>query len=173
MKKQVVHICNLGMNGKAIFVCNLLEHTDFTQCDVTVINYRAEDAEPIHKRLRKLPVTIVNPAEKGNKAFVALLDDYFTHHHVDIVHSHIWDLSGLFLRVARKNGVPVRVCHSHNTSKAAGRYNFVKEFARDRVVWNILKKMIQHNANRFVACSEEAAKWLFIQPIVRGVLRYC
>ncbi len=167
-KIQVVHICNLGMNGKAVFVCNLLEHADYTKYDVTILNYRAEGAEPIIERLRKLPVKILSPSDKSNKTFMNLLNDYLHKNHVDVVHSHIWDLSGLFLRVAKKHGVPVRVCHSHNTSKASGRYNPIKEFLRDKVIWSILQKMIKFYGNRFVACSDEAARWLFTLQIIRG-----
>ena len=165
---KVLHICNLGMNGKAVFVCNLLEHTDFNKYDVTILNYRAENAAPIIERLKKLPVKIVTPSDKTNKTFIALLDDYLDKYQVDVIHSHIWDLSGLFLRSARKHNVSIRVCHSHNTDKARGRYNLIKEFIRDKLIWNLLRKMIQDNGNRFVACSDEAAKWLFTPKIIRG-----
>ena len=57
-KIKVCHICNLGMNGKAVFVCNLLENIDFEKYEVTILNYRAEHAAPIISRLEKLPVKI-------------------------------------------------------------------------------------------------------------------
>lgn len=171
-KVKVCHICNLGMNGKAVFLCNLLENTDFDKYDITILNYRAENALPIIERLSKLPVKIQTPSDKSNKTFIAFLNDYLNQNKVDVVHSHIWDLSGLFLFIAKKHKVPVRVCHSHNTSKAEGRYNPIKEFVRDKIIWNVLKQMIQHNGNRFVACSEEAAKWLFTKKNVSSGGQY-
>jgi len=36
--------------------------------------------------------------------------------HYHVVHSHLYSLSGIVLRVARQAGVPVRIAHSHNTS---------------------------------------------------------
>lgn len=60
-KIKICHICNLGLNGKAVFLCNILENTNFNKYDITIINYRAEHADPILNRLAKLPITIVPP----------------------------------------------------------------------------------------------------------------
>lgn len=166
-KINVCHLCNLGMNGKAVFLCNLLEHTDFSKYDITILNYRAEKADAVISRLEKLPVKIINPDSSSTKSYINLLKKHFKNNRIDVVHSHIWDLSGLFLREAKKAKIPVRVAHSHNTSKASGRYNKVKEIIRDKLIWNILRYMIQINANRFVACSHEAAEWLFTKKIVK------
>lgn len=35
-KKKVLHIINLGMNGKAVFLCNVLEQTNFSKYDITI-----------------------------------------------------------------------------------------------------------------------------------------
>lgn len=166
-KVKVCHICNLGMNGKAVFVCNLLENTDFEKYDVTILNFRAEYAKPIFERLEKLPVKIVNPEGSGIRDFCELLNSHFKENHYDICHSHIWDLSGLFLAIAKLKHIKIRVAHSHNTSKVNGRYNKVKGFIRDKILWNFFRYLIMNCANRWVACSEEAAKWLFLNPIIQ------
>lgn len=166
-KIKVCHICNLGMNGKAVFVCNLLENTDFEKYDVTIVNFRAEHAEPVTHRIEKLPVKIVNPQGSGLKNFCRFLNAHFKENHYDVCHSHIWDLSGLFLAIAKHNKIKVRVVHSHNTSKAEGRYNVLKSFVRDKIMWNYLRYLIKTCANRWVACSEEAAEWLFPEPVIR------
>ena len=167
-KIRVCHICNLGMNGKAVFVSNLLENTDFDKYDVTILNFRAEHADPVINRIKKLPVNIVDPPKSGLKNFCIFLNSHFKEHHYDVCHSHIWDLSGIFLAIARHNRIPVRVVHSHNTSKAEGRYNKVKGFVRDKVLWNCMQHLIKICANRWVGCSEEAAKWLFPKSIIKG-----
>jgi glycosyltransferase involved in cell wall biosynthesis len=166
-KIKVCHICNLGMNGKAVFVCNLLENTDFENYEVTIINFRAEHADPVIKRLEKLPIRIVNPHEGGLKNFCTFLNVHFKENHYDVCHSHIWDLSGLFLAIAKHNHIKIRVVHSHNTSKADGRYNKLKVFVRDKILWNYLRYLIKTSANRWVACSEEAAEWLFPKSIIQ------
>lgn len=166
-KIKVCHICNLGMNGKAVFVCNLLENIDFEKYEVTILNYRAEHAAPIISRLEKLPVKIVNPCAGGLKNFCIFLNTHFKENIYDVCHSHIWDLSGLFLLIAKRNKIKVRVAHSHNTSKAEGRYNVLKSFLRDKILWNYLRHLIKTCANRWVACSEEAAEWLFPESIIK------
>lgn len=166
MKKRICHICNLGMNGKAVFLCNVLGHTDYSKYDVTILNYRGDCAPAIIERVEKLPVKVVCPKDRSQKTFIKLVKSYLKNNSFDVVHSHIWDLSGVFLREAKKNKVPVRVAHSHTTAKAAGRYNVLKEFIRDKLLWNVLRYMIQVNANRFAACSDEAACWLFTRKIV-------
>ena len=166
-KIKVCHICNLGMNGKAVFVCNLLENTNFEKYDVTIINFRGEQADPVLRRLKMLPVKIVTPKSGGVKNFCVFLITHFKENNYDICHSHIWDLSGIFLAIAKFNNIKIRVAHSHNTSKAEGRYNRLKSFIRDKIFWNCLRYLIGVCANRWVACSEEAAEWLFPQFIIR------
>lgn len=165
-KIKVCHICNLGMNGKAVFLCNLLENIDYDRYEVTIINCRAEHAEPVFSRLEKIPVHIVTPPKRNAISFCLFLNDYFEKNKFDVCHSHMWDLSGLFLAVAHHRGIPVRAAHSHNTSKEAGRYNKIKGFLRDKIIWNALLQMIKLHGNRYIACSEEAAKWLFVPSIV-------
>ena len=166
-KIHICHICNLGMNGKAVFLCNLLEHMDYDRYDVTIINCFAKSSPVVMDRINKLPAKVIQPSGTTTGACVNLLRKYLRENHVDIVHSHMWDLSGIFLYYAKKYRVPVRVAHSHNTSKAKHRYNALKEFLRDKILWNIFRYMIYVSANGYAACSEDAARWLFIKPIIQ------
>ena len=166
-KIKICHICNLGLNGKAVFLCNILENTNFNKYDITIINYRAEHADPILNRLAKLPITIVPPHYNGIKSFCRFLNNHFKHNHYDICHSHIWDLSGIFLGIAKYHNIPCRVIHSHNTSKAQGRYGLFKGIIRDKILWNIMRGLIKVSANNYMACSEDAAMWLFPKSIIR------
>ena len=166
--KKVLHICNLGMNGKAVFLCNLLEHTDFSQYDVTILNFWGKIADPIAKKLSVLPVSIINPRKNGFIGFLLELNSLLKNNKYEVIHSHMWDLSGIFLGLAKWHGIPVRAAHSHNSQKVTGRYNYIKEFIRDKVVWNLLKKFIEMNGNVFFACSDLAANWLYTSKINRG-----
>lgn len=165
-KMKLCHICTLGMTGLAVFVCNLLENSDYDRYDITIVNFGLEHADPVISRIKNLPVKIVDPPKGNLFVFCRFLNHFFKHNHFDIIHSHVWDLSGLFLAIAHHRGISIRVVHSHNTSKAKKRYNRVKEFVRDKVIWRIFRHMIKTHANRFVCCSEEAAKWLYVPPII-------
>jgi len=103
---------------------------------------------PIAKRLEGLPIRIVvNRRKHGFIAFLSELKQLLKTEKFDVVHSHMWDLTGIFLGYAKWYGVPVRVAHRHNSQKVVGCYNPIKQFIRDKVVWNILKKAIELNAN--------------------------
>lgn len=70
-----------------------------------------------------------------------------------VVHSHLNALSVFPLRAAKKEGVPVRIAHSHST---AGKGEFVK---------NAAKQLLKTQSNRYpthrLACSRAAGEWLF------------
>lgn len=165
MKTKILHICNLGMNGKAVFVSNLLNETDFDKYDITILNFWGQIAPSIAKRLEGLPVTIDNPGGGGFVKFIRKLTHLLKNNNYDVVHSHMWDLSGIFLLLAKWYRVPVRVSHSHNSFKVQGRYNIVKEFIRDKIIWKVLKFSIEKNANRYLSCSQVATKWLYTKRI--------
>ena len=171
-KIRICHICNLGMNGKAVFLCNLLEHMDYEKYDITIIDCFAKPSPVVMDRINKLPVKVIQPNGTTTGDCIKLLRTYFRENRVDVVHSHIWDLSGIFLYYAKKTRVPVRIAHSHNTSKTKNRYGPLKEFLRDKILWNVFRYMIYVNANGYAACSEDAARWLFIDPIIREK-KYC
>jgi glycosyltransferase involved in cell wall biosynthesis len=74
----------------------------------------------------------------------------------DVVHSHVHAFSGLLLRYACLEGVPVRIAHSHNShdgkSNTAGRraYRF------------LARRWIRHNTTHGLAASLEAADDIFL-----------
>ena len=54
-KKKVLHIINLGMNGKAVFLCNVLEQTNFSKYDITILNFWGKTAALIAKEIGRAP----------------------------------------------------------------------------------------------------------------------
>jgi glycosyltransferase involved in cell wall biosynthesis len=75
----------------------------------------------------------------------------------DIVHSHTYYYTGYVLWVAARQGVPVRIAHSHNDKRA--------DEARRGWLWRsyceMMRLMIRRNATAGVAASQEAAEALF------------
>jgi glycosyltransferase involved in cell wall biosynthesis len=74
----------------------------------------------------------------------------------DVVHSHVHGFSGVLLRWARLEGVPVRIAHSHNShdgkSSSAGRraYRF------------LTRRLIRRHATHGLAASRESADDIFL-----------
>lgn len=73
----------------------------------------------------------------------------------DIVHAHTYFSSALPIMIAKKCGVPYCIAHSHSMKRYGdGRLN-------KKILYFIMRKMLNHFANRFCACSAEAGKWVF------------
>ena len=72
----------------------------------------------------------------------------------DIVHLHSSSKNFLVLYLARKNGIKIRIAHSHNTG-------FQTKNTIKICCGNILKRFLVKNSTDFMACSIDAGKWLF------------
>lgn len=84
--------------------------------------------------------------------FYSYLRRFFEEHReYRIVHVHAYTIGYLPLRAARRAGVVVRVAHSHN-NRMSGHAVAVKK---------VMRALFPLNANRFMACSEEAGRFLF------------
>lgn len=73
----------------------------------------------------------------------------------DVVHSHVYFFSGFILKQAYKCGVPIRIAHSHETSK--GR----KRTITRRIYEFLMRKMIISYSTTLLACSKKAGIHLF------------
>lgn len=69
-----------------------------------------------------------------------------------IVHSHLTSVSTIPLFIAKRCGVPVRICHSHNSRSECGINGWIRE---------ILKIPLRFIATDFFACGEKAADYLY------------
>ena len=52
-----------------------------------------------------------------SKSYFNALDSFFKEHKYDIVHCHLDCMSAYPLKIAKKNGVRVRIAHSHSKSQ--------------------------------------------------------
>lgn len=85
--------------------------------------------------------------------YLKQLDRFYKEHpEYKIVHSHLDCLAGIPLKYAKKNNIPVRIAHAHNSNQTKNLKYPIKMFCRG----NITK-----NANYLFACSEEAGKWMY------------
>src|SRR5690606_34843337 len=82
------------------------------------------------------------------------LSQFFSDTEYKIIHAHLSSLSDVStLRVAKKNGVPIRIIHSHNTRQGGSRiHRYLHEFN---------KLTLNSYATNLFACSKAAAKWMF------------
>ncbi|MEG2232467.1 MAG: glycosyltransferase [Bacilli bacterium] len=78
---------------------------------------------------------------------------FFKFNKYNTVHSHMDCISGVILLAAKKRGVNKRISHSHSTKNSG---NFIFKMYK-----NLCKLFINKAANIKLACSKEAATWLY------------
>lgn len=85
------------------------------------------------------------------KEFNVLLKDS----HYDVLHVNtLWN-SGLLLRLAKQNHIPVRICHSHSTESSAN------ENVKYKIYKTIMQKLILTSATDLIACGKDAGDYLY------------
>lgn len=84
--------------------------------------------------------------------FNRFLKTFFEEHdEYDIVHCHTYSIGYFVLKAADNAGVSIRIAHSHN-NRMGGHGLFLKA---------IMRSLFSIHANQFMACSDEAGRFLF------------
>uniref|UniRef100_C5D953 Glycosyl transferase group 1 n=1 Tax=Geobacillus sp. (strain WCH70) TaxID=471223 RepID=C5D953_GEOSW len=73
----------------------------------------------------------------------------------DVIHSHIFTFSGYVLKIAKEEGIPIRIAHSHNTQDGHSS-GILRNMYR-----SYMRKLILKNATNLLGCSKEACRVLF------------
>lgn len=151
---RVLHVVgSMNQGGTENFLMNLYREIDKTkiQFDFLVNRHGVFDSE-----IKQLGgnVYYTDPLQKsGQIKYVKELRKLFREHKYKIIHSHINKVSGLILECAKKEGIPVRIAHSHNNSSAD---NFIVNTYKA-----YLGQKIHTNATMLLACSHDAAIHMF------------
>lgn len=155
---QVIHRMRPG--GVQSVVMNHYRNLDRNkiQFDFAVRSQRVdhydEEIKSLGGRIFHLPWQSANPASFFNypKALGKVLDEYGP---FAGIHSHVNEYSGLVLPIAKRQGIPVRISHSHN-SEITGYHQLLL------VLWKlIMRQLILGNATDLLACNQLAADFLY------------
>lgn len=152
---RVLHVVTyMGRGGLETMLMNYYRHIDRTRLQFDFLVHRDFEADydseilALGGRIYHLPV--LNPF---SRSYRKALDDFFkAHKEYKIVHSHLDCMAGIPLAAAKKNGVPVRIAHAHNSSQARDLKYPLKL---------LFKRNIPRSATELFACSREAGMWMF------------
>lgn len=153
---RILHVVTrMDAAGIETFLMNIYRNIDRKKIQFDFLTHRSDEGfydEEIKKLGGKIyHVPSINPFH--HQKYIEALDSFFTEHkEYKIVHSHINTFSMYVLRSAKKNGVPVRIAHSHISSVPVDYKFFFREYCRSR---------INEFPTEFFACSDAAGKWLF------------
>lgn len=148
---QVVTHMNRG--GLESMLMNYYRHIDRNMIQFDFLTHRPYDGDfgeeilQMGGKIYHLP--ILNPFSASYKK---ALDQFFSEHSYDIVHSHLDCMSAYPLHAAKEAGVKVRIAHAHNTSQDKNLKYMLKMSA---------KKKIPKEATDLFACGKEAGEWMF------------
>ncbi|MDM5303330.1 glycosyltransferase family 1 protein [Bacillus subtilis] len=158
-QKRVLHVLS-GMNrgGAETMVMNLYRKMDRSKVQFDFLTYRndpcAFDEEILSLGGRLFYVPSIG--QSNPLTFVRNVKHTITENGpFSAVHAHTDFQTGFIALAARLAGVPVRVCHSHNTSWKTG-FNW-----KDRLQLMVFRRLILANATALCACGEDAGKFLF------------
>lgn len=152
---RVLHVVvNMNRGGAETLIMNLYRNIDRSkvQFDFLTNNEGIFDSEIINMggKIYRIPYI----SDVGHFNYIKELNRFFlTHSKYQIVHSHMDKMSGFVLRAAKKAGIPVRISHSHSTNSEG---NFIIKSYK----WYAGKHILPNSTN-LLACSHQAAKWLF------------
>jgi glycosyltransferase involved in cell wall biosynthesis len=153
--QRILHVVvNLNRGGAETLLMNLYRNVDrsrvqfdFLTCKPGVFD---EEIVALGGVIHRIPYL----TEVGHRGFVRALRVFFRDHpDYTIVHSHLDKMSGIVLTAARREGVQVRIAHSHNTASEGG--------APARLYKWAVGLLIRRSATHKMACSQAAAEWLF------------
>jgi len=151
-----------GMNrgGAENMIMNLYRNIDRSkvQFDFIVHTY---DKCSFDKEIEELGGRIYRvPRYNGKNHFSykkAWVDFFEKHPEYIILHGHIRSTASIYLRIAKRFDL-ITIIHSHST---ASRGNGV-----EKLIKNIMQIPIRYISDYFLACSDEAGKWLFGKKVV-------
>ncbi len=153
---RVLHIVpNMQAGGLETLIMNIYRNIDRTKVQFDFLvhytgTYFYDD------EIRSLGGKIYKLSVRDDNNFIKYLKDLDTffkeHSEYKIVHGHMESLGQFYFKAAKKNHVPVRIAHSHNSATE----NTLKGRMK-----GLLLKRYQVYATDYFACSQKAGEFMF------------
>lgn len=149
----------MNRGGAETMIMNLYRHMDREKIQFDFIVHTQEKCA-FDEEIERLGGRIYRvPKYKGTNHFIYknTWKKFFEKHtNYKIIHGHIRSTASIYLKIA-KNFNLITIAHSHNTSSGNGIESKIKD---------IIQYPIRNIAHFFLACSEDAGRWLFGDRIV-------
>lgn len=153
---RVLHIVpNMQAGGLETLIMNIYRNIDRTKVQFDFLvhytgNYFYDD------EIRSLGGRIYKLSVRDDNNFIKYLKDldafFKKHPEYKIVHGHMESLGQFYFKAAKKDGVPVRVAHSHNSATENTFKGKIK---------GLLLKRYKVFATDYFACSQKAGEFMF------------
>lgn len=151
----------MNRGGAETMVMNHYRNIDRTKVQFDFLVHRQErgayddEIEAMGGRIYRM--CPIYPQNFGK--YKKMLREFFCQHkEYRIIHSHMSELGYFAFREAKKQGVPVRICHAHN---APVRSSMTPKEKAQLVFRNYFKKHIIPFTDFMFICGDEAGNWLY------------
>jgi glycosyltransferase EpsF len=167
MRKIAYILHGLAAGGTEGFVLNVVKKLDRRKYDITFIlaldddgnsrQFREDEAEALGVHIyRTCDLGSLGKIRLHYKKLKQILKETGPY---DVVHGNMDLLNAVNLLAAKRTGIKVRICHSHN-SKSQYAVNSLKKVLVSCYRF-VMKSLIWHNATIMLGCAEEANDYLY------------
>ena len=157
MKTKILYFVDtLDHDGIQTLLLNIVETIDKTKFDISFLCFDFGREFKLEKTFATLGCEIYKVPHLQKKPIKCLrrLNSFFKDNKFDIVHCHSSSKAAIVLKYAKKNGVKIRIAHSHCT-------HFQTKNMFIKLIGNMLMHYTRKYATEYMACSSDAARWMF------------
>ena len=155
-KIKVLHVVpNMQPGGLETLIMNIYRNIDREKFQFDfLMHYKSKNV--YDDEIKQLGGTIYKFSVREDNnliKYITQLNKFFKEHkEYKIIHCHMSSLGALIFFIAKKNGVKVRIAHSHNSDTEKSIKGFIK---------SLLMKPYKYFSTINFACSELAGKYLY------------
>ena len=155
MPVRILHVVTyMDRGGLETMIMNYYRHMDRSKVQFDFLVHREfradydDEIEALGGKIYRIPRLV-----PWNRRYQQALKDFFKEHtEYKIVHVHQDCMSSVILKAAKKQGVPVRIAHSHSSSQDKNLKYLIKMYYRGQIA---------RYATHLLACGKEAGDWMF------------
>ncbi|CUO14453.1 GDP-mannose-dependent alpha-(1-6)-phosphatidylinositol monomannoside mannosyltransferase [Turicibacter sanguinis] len=145
--------CLTQTNGIAAYISNYFKYMDKKNLEMYFLVFTPSSNDR-NKEIIKFGGKIIELyIEKNLFRYLSKLNRLIKKEKFDIIHCHVPNYGALIMPIAKMNKIPIRITHSH--------VNKSGETLLKRVRNDILSQISVLFSNKYLACSDDAGKFLF------------
>lgn len=164
---NVLHIAP-GIDGGGVggVIYNYLSHMDLKDMHVEVVVRDYGHRQFLHDRFDELGISVhyIVQRKKNLKKHFEEISKIIRDGKFDIVHCHDQNWSIIYLKIAEKMGVPVRIAHSHLTVQTSDRIKIA--------ISNLFTTSLKKTATGYFACGKAAGIYMWGSEIANSSKLY-
>ena len=154
-------ICDVASGGVEAVLFNYFSHMDREQNDLDLITYGVH-SEVGAQKLSQIGFHIIKipPKRYGFLKSLRAMDAAIRAGRYDVVHTHLTEWNCIPMFLAWKNGVRIRISHSHMADFPSG--------VIQKTLFMIQKALNKVFATEYIACGDAAARYLYGKRLVNS-----